>query len=235
VTRLHTRIYCLCSVLMCNRCHISYGGPFWTCEILIVPKCWINMLVIPVEFVGSVIIKSISLLVGFEVLTVVVKSTIFWDITPCSPLNVNRRFGETYRLHFQGRRISWARNQRESPLLWSTYSSTLKMEAICSSETSADIQRTTRRYIPQDGILISFLNIFCALWVATITLDGSSGVRTYPKVIIFILIFSKIQCTEIYFIEPTTQTKVYNKSTPSFMCADRKVKSKWSSVTEGDK
>jgi hypothetical protein len=29
-------------------------------------------------------------LVGFEVLTaVVMKSTIFWDITPCSPLRVN--------------------------------------------------------------------------------------------------------------------------------------------------
>jgi hypothetical protein len=28
--------------------------------------------------------------VGFEVLTVVVlKTTIFWDITPCSPLRVN--------------------------------------------------------------------------------------------------------------------------------------------------
>jgi hypothetical protein len=35
--------------------------------------------------------------VGFEVLTaMVMKSTIFWDITPCSPLNVNRRFGGTY-------------------------------------------------------------------------------------------------------------------------------------------
>jgi hypothetical protein len=31
------------------------------------------------------------------------KSTIFWDITPCSPLSVNRRFGGTYRLHLQGR------------------------------------------------------------------------------------------------------------------------------------
>jgi hypothetical protein len=27
------------------------------------------------------------------------KSTIFRDITPCSPLKANRRFGETYRLH----------------------------------------------------------------------------------------------------------------------------------------
>jgi hypothetical protein len=44
-----------------------------------------------------------------------VKSTIFWDITPCSPLSVNRSFGGTYRLHTQGRKIvSSARNQRES-------------------------------------------------------------------------------------------------------------------------
>jgi hypothetical protein len=43
--------------------------------------------------------------VGFEVFTtVVMKSTIFWDITPCSPLKVYRRFGGTYRLHLQGRK-----------------------------------------------------------------------------------------------------------------------------------
>jgi hypothetical protein len=35
---------------------------------------------------------------------VVMKSINFWDITPCSPLSVNRRFGGTYRLHIQGRR-----------------------------------------------------------------------------------------------------------------------------------
>jgi hypothetical protein len=32
-------------------------------------------------------------------------STIFWDITPCSPLIVNRRFGGLYRFHLQGRKI----------------------------------------------------------------------------------------------------------------------------------
>jgi hypothetical protein len=43
--------------------------------------------------------------VGFEILTAVVKkSTIFWDIGPCSPLSVNRRFGGTYRLRLQGRK-----------------------------------------------------------------------------------------------------------------------------------
>jgi hypothetical protein len=52
---------------------------------------------------------------GSEVLTtVVIKSTIFWDITPCSPFKVNQRLGGTYRLHLQGRRRSRARNQRES-------------------------------------------------------------------------------------------------------------------------
>jgi hypothetical protein len=29
-------------------------------------------------------------------------SSIFWDIMPCSPLKVNRRFGGTYRVHLQG-------------------------------------------------------------------------------------------------------------------------------------
>jgi hypothetical protein len=42
------------------------------------------------------------------------KSTIFWDITPCNPLKVNQRFGGTYHLHLQGRRISQARNQYKS-------------------------------------------------------------------------------------------------------------------------
>jgi hypothetical protein len=35
----------------------------------------------------------------------------------------------------------------------SAYSSTLKKETICSSETSVDFQRTTRRYIPEDSTL----------------------------------------------------------------------------------
>jgi hypothetical protein len=43
--------------------------------------------------------------VGFEVFTaVIMKTIIFWDVTPCSLLRCNRRFGGTYRLHLQGRR-----------------------------------------------------------------------------------------------------------------------------------
>jgi hypothetical protein len=41
---------------------------------------------------GYVILETRSVVyIGFEVLTaVVMKSTIFWDITPCSPLSVNQ-------------------------------------------------------------------------------------------------------------------------------------------------
>jgi hypothetical protein len=49
---------------------------------------------------------------GFEVLTAVVMNIIFWNITPCSPLKVNRRFGGIYRLNLRGR-IRRLGNQRE--------------------------------------------------------------------------------------------------------------------------
>jgi hypothetical protein len=82
----------------------------------------------------------------------VIKSTIFWDITPCSPLKVSRRFGGTYHLHLQGRRKNRARNQRENRrqaepaftlVFCSAYSSTMKMQVIRSSKTSAELQRAT--------------------------------------------------------------------------------------------
>jgi hypothetical protein len=100
--------------------------------------------------------------VGFEVLTaVVMKSYIFWDIMLCSPLKVNRRYGGTCHLHHQGRRMSQAKHQREGLCFLPTfrlvyclaYSSTLKMEPTCSSETSIDFQRSIRHYIPEDRTL----------------------------------------------------------------------------------
>jgi hypothetical protein len=59
--------------------------------------------------------------VGFEVFTaVVMKSIIFWDVTPCSLLKCNWRCGGTYRLHLQGRRKFQqepASNQVASPMV----------------------------------------------------------------------------------------------------------------------
>jgi hypothetical protein len=88
--------------------------------------------------------------VGFEIFTVVVlKSSVFRDTMLCIMLKVNWRFRGICHLHLAGRRISRARNQRESG--WQT--ATLKMEAVCSSETSVDFQQTTRRYILEDRTL----------------------------------------------------------------------------------
>jgi hypothetical protein len=91
--------------------------------------------------------------VGFEVLTaVVMKSTIFWDMTSCRPLKVNWRFGGTYRLHLESG-ISRVGSPPAFPLVFCSAYSPLKMEAICSSATSVDFQRARRRYIPEDRVL----------------------------------------------------------------------------------
>jgi hypothetical protein len=42
------------------------------------------------------------------------KSIIFWDMTPCSLLSCNRRFGGTYRRHLQDRRNNFSKNQQVS-------------------------------------------------------------------------------------------------------------------------
>jgi hypothetical protein len=66
------------------------------------------------------------------------RNSIFLDITSCIPLKIYRLFGETRRLQFQGRRINQARNRTtffmQIPFL--AYSSTLKMEATYSIETT---------------------------------------------------------------------------------------------------
>jgi hypothetical protein len=70
--------------------------------------------------------KSSLIFVGFEVFTaVVLKSILFWDMTPCSALL--------------------------------NYSTTLKMEAIRSSETSGTTQRTTQRHIPEEDTLQPYI------------------------------------------------------------------------------
>jgi hypothetical protein len=40
---------------------------------------------------------------------VATKLFVFWDIMPCSPVKVNRRFEHAYRLRLPGRRVSRAR------------------------------------------------------------------------------------------------------------------------------
>jgi hypothetical protein len=69
--------------------------------------------------------------------------------TPCSSLKVNRRFGGTCRLNLQG----WRTGKQETRVKQIASRDQLEMEETCYSETSVDIQRTTRRYIPEDRTL----------------------------------------------------------------------------------
>jgi hypothetical protein len=82
---------------------------------------------------------------------VVMKRPLFWDITLCSTLSVNRRFRGTCRLHLQGRRVIQVGLWLPPAFMLVScfdYSTTLKMEATRSPETSVEFQRTTRHYIP---------------------------------------------------------------------------------------
>jgi hypothetical protein len=56
--------------------------------------------------------KKKSVYAGYEVLTaVLVKSSIFWIITPCNPLEINRCFGEIYCVRLQSRNQLEARSK----------------------------------------------------------------------------------------------------------------------------
>jgi hypothetical protein len=87
------------------------------------------------------------------------KSSIFWDITPFSLLKVNQRFGGACRLHVQDQIISQARDQQAASKAVTcfglasclAYSSTVKMEAALSSETSVDFQCNKSRCMLHAG------------------------------------------------------------------------------------
>jgi hypothetical protein len=95
------------------------------------------------------------------------KSTIFWDITPCSPLKLNLLFGGTSRPHLQDRRKNRARNQNKSR--WQT-----KMEAtwrvpsfgiwrcvvrLMSTDVSEEVCHLLSRWFLAQIIIFSSLNM----------------------------------------------------------------------------
>jgi hypothetical protein len=75
------------------------------------------------------------------------KSSIFWDIVLCSLLKVNWCFGGTCCFQQQNIAVCF--------MLVSclSYSSTLKVEAICFSKMSGDFQQNASHYTPQDRTL----------------------------------------------------------------------------------
>jgi hypothetical protein len=82
-------------------------------------------------------VRSIFIVLGLKVLTAaVLDSSIFFDITPCSPLKPDWRFGGS------------CHSTRYMPVSSLVCYSTPKKEATCSSGTFIDFQRNTRCYRP---------------------------------------------------------------------------------------
>jgi hypothetical protein len=109
------------------------------------------------------------------------------------------------------------------PLVSCLAYSTLKMEAICSSETSIDFQRTTRRYIPEDRTTTTclpncvstesgciaplFIRLSRGHYIATVVHAPISSLR--------IIIFSYTRSTKAQLF----QTNIY--SSPTELCEVR--------------
>jgi hypothetical protein len=64
-------------------------------------------------WVNSILVCLLQIPSVFSDKIIWMKNSVFWDITPCSPLKVNRRFGGSRRLRHQGRRIIQARNHED--------------------------------------------------------------------------------------------------------------------------
>jgi hypothetical protein len=95
-------------------------------------------------------IENTSRIVWFEVpKALTMRSAVFWNVTPCSRVEVYRRFRWTSCLHLWGRSISQV---YVLVVAWLAYSSIL-MEVVRSSETSMNLCRTTQCPIPGDGNL----------------------------------------------------------------------------------
>jgi hypothetical protein len=128
----------------------TYGFPTKTMYVFLFPHaCYMSWPThLFYRWITDSVIKQSCRIWG---LTVVVMKSMYTYVTPCSPLKVNGLFWGTYRLHLQGRTLFLP--PAFTPVSCSSYSSTLKMEVICSSKTSVDFQRITRRYIPGDRTL----------------------------------------------------------------------------------
>jgi hypothetical protein len=62
------------------------------------------------------------------------KMAVYWGVAPCILIEIDRRFGGPYRLHYHDNKV-------------------LMMEAVSISETAVSFYKATRRSIPEDSLL----------------------------------------------------------------------------------
>jgi hypothetical protein len=80
------------------------------------------------------------------------KMTAFWDIAPCSLIEVDRHFRGAYCLHHQGDDIRDYTTQYPRRLFI-----VLMMEAVRTYEASVNLHEPTRRNIPEGCHLIALM------------------------------------------------------------------------------
>jgi hypothetical protein len=98
------------------------------------------------DYITHIVFLSSLIILAKEIY---MKSTIFWDITPCSSLKVNRLFGGTYRIHLQAR-ISQARYQRESRLTFNRLHAIISQKIVLFITTAVRTSNPTKIYMPLD-------------------------------------------------------------------------------------
>jgi hypothetical protein len=153
----------------------------------------------------------------------VMKSSIFWDITLCSPCKLNRRFGGTCRL----------------PATWFalvsclSYSSVLNREATCSSGASVDFQWTTRRYTSKDRNLQNGMCFLCPtcsvrlihvhlisltmlvknyrLWSSRLCIFAISF-RSCPNTTLCVLVWTTVSLSDVLPWQWQTKSPIWTKS-----------------------
>jgi hypothetical protein len=79
--------------------------------------------------------------------------TVFWDVTPCSTVQVYWRFGGTYCLHLQRRRVSQPSKQTAATCLFGLLADP-QTEAVRFSEMLTKFYQTGRRNITEDRLFI---------------------------------------------------------------------------------
>jgi hypothetical protein len=83
------------------------------------------------------------------------RSTIFWDVAPCSPVETRPRFGGMYCLHLQIEELAKQVPMYLLPLFFCfAYSSALMTESVRSCETSVNFYETSQRRVPDDGTVL---------------------------------------------------------------------------------
>jgi hypothetical protein len=104
------------SIFMKCGIYIMVSEPIWTSNFISSYHQSVCLLIFAGQRLGKITIITYKeqSSVGFVApIAITVRSAIPWVLAPCSSLEDRHRFGEMYRLHFQGRWENQARNLQQ--------------------------------------------------------------------------------------------------------------------------